>query len=69
MEAGLLIGNLVRSGQREAAIVADEDLDLDKIFIYALALSPSTFEAHRCTQRRMMNGTRRTIFTAQTHGG
>ena len=62
MEAGLLIGNLVRSGQREAAIVADEDLDLDKIFIYALALSPSTFEA-QYTQRRMMNGTRRTIFT------
>ncbi|MFQ8582138.1 MAG: hypothetical protein ACLSA6_06095 [Holdemania massiliensis] len=30
MEAGLLIGNLVRSGQRKAAMIADEDLDLDK---------------------------------------
>ena len=52
----------VLGGKREAAIVANEDLDLDKIFIYALALSPSTFEA-QYTQRRMMNGTRRTIFT------
>ena len=62
MEAGLLIGNLVRSGQRKAAMIADEDLDLDKIFIYALALAPSTFEA-QYSQRRMMNGTRRTEFT------
>lgn len=61
LEAGLLIANLMDQGVRRAAILADEDLDLDKIFMYAYVISPSTFEA-RYTQRRMMSGQRRTVF-------
>lgn len=62
MEAGLLIGNLIDSGVRKAAIVSEQDLDLDKVFMYALTISPVTFEA-QYSQRQQITGIRRTVFT------
>lgn len=61
MEAGLLIGNLLASGSRKVALLTKEDLDLDRVFLYAYIIAPSAFEA-QYSQRRQFNGERRTLF-------